>query len=298
MFVVVDFVPYDGIMSFGEYIEVTPAMSFSVSILDTEDGVVEEYNQDSLRDLYRKCPTLKVLGVHAEDGEVEMVYVPREFFFKSTESKRYHVLLEQVTDGGCKAVVTVFDKERLLTQFKTHGISGKDWYLQTVHEYRGVLHILLKIGYGSREEFYALEYGMIDKQFKMISKSLPLNLDSDFNWYMRLKEVGKISNQDDGKMEKQLLRVIREAPIGTEFSLRYVVFGRDGQEVEEVIKGIRTDYRDIFVLVSDSLSLNVGSRCSTLDFSKVLSWSISKSIRFSLYTTQRDIDDYCGAGVF
>ena len=74
MFAVVDFVPYTGISSFGRYVTITPNATFSISILDTEDGVVEDYNQDSLRELYKKCPTLKVLVVHADNGSVEMIY--------------------------------------------------------------------------------------------------------------------------------------------------------------------------------------------------------------------------------
>lgn len=298
MFAVVGFVPYNGISSFGRYITVKPTMAFSISILDTEDGVVEDYDQDSLRELYKKCPTLKVLGVHAEDGSVRMIYVPREYFFKSTASKRFHVLLEQVTDKGCRAVVSVFDREKLLAQFKTHGVSGKDWFLQSVHEFKGVLHILLKIGYGTGEEFYAIEYGFVDRQFKLTSKSLSPCLDSAFDWYIRLKENGEDSSYSDNEMEMQVLRTIREAPIGTEFCLRVVVLDKDRQEVDAVLRGIRTDSRDIFILVSEYSSLSVGSRYSTLVFAKTVARSMIESIRFSFYATQRDIDEYCKAEVF
>lgn len=298
MFAVVDFVPYKGILSFGRYVTVTPTMTFSISILDTEDGVVEDYDQDSLQELYKKCPTLKVLGVHAENGSVKMIYVPREYFFRSTPSKRFHVLVEQVTDKGCRAVVTIFGREKLLAQYKTHGVSGKDWFLQSVHEFKGVLHILLKIGYGTGEEFYAIEYGLVDGKFKLTSKSLSPCLDSAFDWYIKLKENGEDSSYTDSEMEKQVLRTVREAPIGTEFCLRLTVFDKDRQEVDAVLRGIRTDSRDMFILISEYSSLSVGNRYSTLDFAKTVAMGMSESIRFSFYATQRDIDEYCKAEVF
>lgn len=297
MFAVVGFVPYTGISSLGRYVTITPDATFSISILDTEDGVVEDYNQDSLRELYKKCPALKVLGVHAENGSVQMIYVPREYFFKSTPSKRFHVLLEQVTDKGCRAVVTIFDKEKLLVQFKTHGVSGKDWFLKAVREYKGVLHILLKIGYGTGEEFYAIEYGIVDRQFMLTSKSLSPCLDSAFSWYIEQKENGENTNHSDSMMEQQVLRTIREAPVGTEFCLRSVFLDEDRQEIEAELRGIRTGNRDMLVLVSKYSSLNVGVRYITFEFAKVVARGILESVRFSLYATQRDIDEYYRAGV-
>lgn len=293
MFAVVGFIPFTGISSYGRYVEVPPNATYSISILDTRDGVVEDYDQDSLGELYSKCPDLKVFGVHSENGKVKMIYVPREYFFKSSPSKQYHVLLEQITDRGGRAYITIFDREQVIMQYKTEGRTGKDWYLHAVREYNGLLHILLKVGYGSDESFHALEFMQVGEQFKLLQKSLLSRLSGAFAWYERLKESGTVSDYSNREMEQQLLNLTKEAPIGTEFSLRAVMRTSLGQERDVNRRGIIINEKhQILVLASNDFNLKIGNIYRDRDFVRSVAYAMMASVRYELYSTQRDINEF------